>query len=84
MSIVEIMNVMPSVGFMPLWNMWWPQTIQPRNAIAMMAYTIEWYPKTGFRDPLAITSDTTPIAGRIRMYTSGCPKYQNKCCHRRG
>src|SRR6266849_2250176 len=42
MSSVETMNVDPRVGFMPLMNMWWPQTIQPRNAIPMMANTIEW------------------------------------------
>ena len=28
MTIVVIMKVVPSVGFMPLWNMWWPHTIQ--------------------------------------------------------
>ena len=33
MTIVEIMKVVPSVGFMPLWNMWWPHTIKPRNAM---------------------------------------------------
>src|ERR1043165_3097239 len=66
-SMVEIMNVMPSVGFMPLWNMWWPQTIQARNAMPAMANTIEWYPKIGLRDPLAMMSETNPIAGRIRM-----------------
>ncbi len=25
-----------------------------------------------------------PKAGRIRMYTSGWPKIQNRCCHRMG
>ncbi len=34
--IVEIMNVMPSAGFMPLVNMWWPHTMKPRPAIAAM------------------------------------------------
>src|SRR5215471_10300331 len=33
MTIVEIMNVVPSNGFMPLWNMWWPQTMNPSPAI---------------------------------------------------
>ena len=33
MTIVDGMKAMPSVGFMPLWNMWWPHTIQPRNAM---------------------------------------------------
>ena len=36
MTIVEIMNAMPRVGFMPLWNMWWPQTIQLRKAMAII------------------------------------------------
>ena len=42
MIMVDIMNAMPSVGFMPLMNMWWPHTIHPRNAMEMRAYTMEW------------------------------------------
>src|SRR6187402_138313 len=38
--IVESMNVAPSAGFMPDWNMWWPQTMKPRPAIPAMAKTI--------------------------------------------
>jgi len=41
MNRVEIMNVWPNVGFMPLWNMWWPHTIQPRNPMPMMANTMD-------------------------------------------
>ncbi len=33
MNIVEIMNVVPRIGFMPLRNMWWPQTMNPRQAM---------------------------------------------------
>ncbi len=33
MTIVEIMKLVPSVGFMPLWNMWCPHTIQLRKAM---------------------------------------------------
>ena len=29
-------------------------------------------------------SDTMPKAGRIMMYTSGCPKIQNRCSHSSG
>ena len=36
MTIVEIMNVVPRIGFMPLWNMWWPQTMKPRPAMPMI------------------------------------------------
>ena len=40
MTIVEIMNVVPRYGFMPLWNMWWPQTMKPRPAMPMIEYAI--------------------------------------------
>ena len=40
MTIVVIMNAMPSVGFMPDWNMWWPHTIQLRKAMAIIEYAI--------------------------------------------
>src|SRR5712691_13297121 len=36
MTIVEIMKVVPRSGFMPLWNMWWPQTMNPRPAMPMI------------------------------------------------
>ncbi len=41
MSSVEIMNPVPNVGFMPLMNMWWPQTPHPSTPMPMMASTIE-------------------------------------------
>src|SRR5687768_9140854 len=40
MNIVLTANVVPSVGFMPLWNMWWAHTMNPRNAMPAIAYTI--------------------------------------------
>ena len=36
MTIVESMNVVPRIGFMPLMNMWWPQTMNPRPAIPII------------------------------------------------
>jgi hypothetical protein len=36
MTIVDIMKLVPSAGLMPLWNMWWPQTTQERNAIPII------------------------------------------------
>jgi hypothetical protein len=36
MTIVVVMNAIPSVGFIPDWNMWCPHTIQLRPAIAMI------------------------------------------------
>ena len=38
--IVESMNVIPRAGFIPLVNMWWPQTTNPKPAIADIEYTI--------------------------------------------
>src|SRR5688500_7524011 len=40
MTMVESMKDAPSIGCMPLMNMWWPQTIQPMKPIEMMAHTI--------------------------------------------
>ena len=42
------------------------------------------YPKIGFRLNTGNTSDTMPKNGSAMMYTSGCPKNQNRCCHRIG
>jgi hypothetical protein len=66
-SIVENENVAESKRFIPLTNMWWPQTMKPRKAIAPIAHTIALYPKTGFREFTAMISDTNPIAGSIMM-----------------
>src|SRR3989449_4354094 len=63
---VDTMKDDPSVGFIPLMNMWWPHTIQPRNAIAMIANTIEWQPKIGLRLPFARMSEAIPMAPRSK------------------
>ena len=42
MIMVVTMNVEPSVGFIPLMNMWWPHTTHPRNPMPTSANTIEW------------------------------------------
>ena len=38
----------------------------------------------GLRLKTGMTSDMMPKAGRMRMYTSGCPKIQKRCCHSSG
>ena len=38
--IVASMKPVPSRGSMPLWNMWWPQTMKPRPAMPAIEYTI--------------------------------------------
>src|SRR5438445_360298 len=39
-TMVEAMKALPSAGFMPLWNMWWPQTMKPSPAMPMIEKTI--------------------------------------------
>jgi hypothetical protein len=38
-------------------------------------------PNSGLPEKTGITSEMIPKAGRIGMYTSGCPKNPNRCCH---
>src|SRR5262245_15290010 len=33
MKTVDVWKAVPRSGFMPLWNMWWPQTMKPSPAI---------------------------------------------------
>jgi hypothetical protein len=47
--------------------------------MADMHYTMPSLPNTSRKLP-----DTRPKMGRITMYTSGCPKNQNRCCYRTG
>jgi hypothetical protein len=49
-----------------------------------IAYTIPRYPKTGFLEYVEMTWLIIPKPGRIRMYTSGCPKNQKRCWYRIG
>lgn len=37
-----------------------------------------------FRDSWVVICEMIPNPGRIRIYTSGCPKNQNKCWNRTG
>src|ERR1700693_3427410 len=64
-TIVEIMKVVPSSGFMPLWNMWWPQTMNPSPAMPNIEYAIARYPKIGLREKTGRISEVIPIAGRV-------------------
>ena len=74
----------PKNGFIPVINIWWPQTINDKNAIAINAPTMALYPKIGLREFTAITSDTMPRAGNKIIYTSGCPKNQKRCSNKIG
>ena len=83
-AIVVIVNTAIGMGPRPTVNMWWLHTIQPMKAMIAPASTIVGYPNSGFLENVGRISDTMPIAGRMRMYTSGCPNTQKRCCHRTG
>src|SRR6185369_15461659 len=38
----------------------------------------------GLRAKVESSCEATPMPGRIAIYTSGCPKNQNRCCHNNG
>lgn len=69
----------------PTVNMWWAHTIKPRIPIEIIAYIIPRYPKGCCFPVRAVTMwEIIPKPGRISIYTSGCPKNQNKCWYRMG
>jgi hypothetical protein len=78
MSIVDKPNAETATGPSPDANMWWAHTPQPRKPIAMPENTTTAYPNSGLRENTGRISDTMPMPGRIRMYTSGWPKIQNR------
>ena len=65
MAIKRVVNVNtePKKGFIPVTNMWCPQTIVDKKAIAKIEATIALYPKIGFLEFVAIISDVIPSAG---------------------
>ncbi len=65
----------------PVAYMWCAQTASESAAIDSVAQTSPLYPKTGLREKTGMISEITPKNGSARMYTSGCPKNQNMCCH---
>ena len=64
--------------------MWCAQTLKLSRPMAIVAKTKARYPNSGLRLKTGRISLTTPIAGRMTMYTSGWPKNQKRCCHRIG
>src|SRR5436190_20029571 len=72
----------PRNGFSPVTNMWCAHTRNARIAMANNDPNIAMYPKMGFLELTESISDTIPIAGKRIIYTSGCPRNQNKCWKR--
>src|SRR5271168_1480380 len=79
-GIAMIMVAMPKNAFTfapaPMVKKWWSHTMNESTQIPMVAKTMERYPNNGLPENVAITSEKTPKAGKIRMYTSGCPHAQ--------
>src|SRR5690606_29026800 len=82
-KVVKV-NTDPRNGFIPETNIWCPQTMVDKKAIAKREVIIARYPKIGLRAFAEITSEVIPIAGKITKYTSGCPKNQNRCSNNTG
>ena len=65
--MVVTVNTELATGPRPTVNMWWLQTIHPMNAMMTPASTTVAYPNSGLREKTGNTSDTMPMAGRIRI-----------------
>lgn len=69
----------------PTVNMWWAHTINPSSPMAMIAYIIPNIPNVSFFPVYRVRMwEIIPNPGIMRMYTSGCPKNQNRCWNRMG
>src|SRR5690625_2847373 len=78
-NIVAIPNNAFATGLIPTVNIWCAQTMNPKNPMSARANTIELYPNNLFFENVEITSEIIPNAGKIKIYTSGCPNSQNIC-----
>ncbi len=56
-----------ATGPMPTANMWWLHTPKPKKPIMIPEKITKGAPNSGLRAKVGSTSDTMPIAGRIRM-----------------
>src|SRR3954462_13207855 len=81
-SMLETAKNVFDHAVIPTANMWCAQTPKLMNPIATTAATMAGLPKRGLREKTGKTSDKMANAGKIRIYTSGWPKIQKKCCQR--
>ncbi len=66
-NIVPSEKAVSAIGPSPVVNMWWLQTPNPRNAMAIPEKITNGAPNSGLRENVGRISDTTPNDGRIRM-----------------
>src|SRR3989442_13740469 len=81
---VVTMKAVPTRGFIPLVNMWWPHTRKLRNAIAQIDVTIALYPKIGLRPCTVRISETIPIGGEDESAIRRGAREQKRCCQSSG
>ena len=81
--LVPAMIALKKLG-RPVANMWCAHTRKPSRAMTPSITIMELRPNSGLRENTGTTSLRIPNAGRIRMYTSGWPKNQNRCCQMMG
>src|ERR1700744_4641698 len=70
-SRVSNTNTDPRNGFNPLTNMWCAQTRKASTVMAKSEPIMAMYPNMGLRELTDMTSETSPIAGIMTIYTSG-------------
>src|ERR1700733_197989 len=58
MSMVESMKNSSAASGIPTVNMWCAQTMNDRNAIEAVAYTMASYPNSGLRENVGMISET--------------------------
>src|SRR5262245_130439 len=61
-----------SISLIPATNMWCPQVKKPTTAMPIEETAMAPYELGRFREKVHTVSLTTPMAGRIMMYTAGC------------
>ncbi len=83
-AIVATENTATEIGPRPAANMWCAHTPKPTRPIAAPENTTKGYPNSGLRENVGNTSEMMPNDGNTRMYTSGWPNSQNRCCHSSG
>jgi hypothetical protein len=80
----DIITVTVLYNALLLWSkptkyIWWPHTKKPIKPIMYIAHTKWFFDAIRRILNLEITILIIPKVGIISMYTSGCPKNQNKC-----
>src|SRR5207253_6169402 len=67
MTMVAMPNTALTSAPAPMVKKWCSQTVKDSTVIATVAYTMEVYPNSFLLAKVAVTSENTPNAGRIRI-----------------